>query len=185
MSSVCKGSIQTCVWHKTNVVAPLNDKFYDAFEFITVAYGSKASECPSPAQFVLGGINDFVKSEASTINVIREHAVEHKLCYTTADKLVVSPYQKPVRLLKKLIVMFSHEGDWILDGCAGAGSTMVAAATMGRNVLSVDIDPRCCQFMSLRLSRWTICHQKQRNWARSLLLMRRSLSAKRLCWGRM
>lgn len=48
--------------------------------------------------------------------------------------------------------MFSKEGDWILDGCVGSGSGMVAAAIFVRNVLSVDIDLRCCQFMVLRIN---------------------------------
>lgn len=135
-----------------NVHASSTDRVYDAFEFITVASGSRSADCPNPGQFVLGGsAASALPSSTSSggLNVFREPAVEHKLCYSTADKLVVSPYQKPIRLLKRLIGMFSKEGDRV-DGCAGSGSTMVAAATLGRNVLAVDIDPRCCQFMHLR-----------------------------------
>lgn len=154
---VCKGHLSTCVWHKTNVqTMPLaNDKLTDAFEFITVGCGSKSADCPNLGQFILGGSTactpDLISSSGS-INVFREHAVEHKLCYLTADSTVISPYQKPIRLLKRLIGIFNMKEDWILDGYAGSGSTMVAAATLGRNVLSIDIDPRSCQFMHLRIN---------------------------------
>ena len=43
-------------------------------------------------------------------------AVTRKLRHvTTTERGLVNPYQKPQRLMMRLIEMFSSEGDWICD----------------------------------------------------------------------
>lgn len=49
------------------------------------------------------------------------------------------PTQKPVKLLKKLIEIFSDEGDVIIDPCAGSGSTLVAAIELNRKAYGFEI----------------------------------------------
>lgn len=168
LMSTCKGHVSTCVWHKTNVVASTVDKVYNAADFFTIACGSKVPGCvplpltlsagasvsPSGVTTVGASVSSSVASvsSAGVTNVFLEPAVEMKLCYTTADDMVVSPYQKPVRLMKRLISLFSEEGDWVIDGCSGSGSTLVAATLLDRNVIAVDVDPRCTQYIDLRIS---------------------------------
>lgn len=43
------------------------------------------------------------------------------------------PTQKPVTLLKRLIRIFTDEGDVVIDPCAGSGSTLRAARETGRS----------------------------------------------------
>ena len=45
----------------------------------------------------------------------------------------IHPAQKPVNLLKRLIEIFTDEGDVVIDPCAGSGTTLRAAAELGRN----------------------------------------------------
>lgn len=45
----------------------------------------------------------------------------------------IHPTQKPVSLLKQLIEIFTDEGDTVIDPVAGSGSTLRAAAEIGRN----------------------------------------------------
>ncbi len=45
----------------------------------------------------------------------------------------IHPTQKPVNLLKRLIEIFTDPGDVVIDPCAGSGSTLRAAAELGRN----------------------------------------------------
>lgn len=45
----------------------------------------------------------------------------------------IHPTQKPVNVLKKLIEVFTDEGDVVIDPCAGSGSTLQAAYELGRN----------------------------------------------------
>jgi site-specific DNA-methyltransferase (adenine-specific) len=51
------------------------------------------------------------------------------------DKSVpkVHPTQKPVRVLQRLIEIFTDEGDVVIDPCAGSGTTLRAARALGRH----------------------------------------------------
>lgn len=49
------------------------------------------------------------------------------------------PTQKPISLLKKLIKIFTDEGDVVIDPCAGSGSTLVAALELNRNAYGFEI----------------------------------------------
>ena len=45
----------------------------------------------------------------------------------------IHPTQKPVSVLKRLIEIFTDEGDTVIDPCAGSGSTLQAAHELGRH----------------------------------------------------
>lgn len=51
----------------------------------------------------------------------------------------IHPTQKPVGLLKRLIEIFTDEGDVVIDPCAGSGSTLVAAIEMNRKTYGFEI----------------------------------------------
>jgi len=51
------------------------------------------------------------------------------------------PTEKPVELLKVLILQSSEEGQLVVDPFFGSGSTMVAAEELGRNFKGTDISP--------------------------------------------
>lgn len=51
----------------------------------------------------------------------------------------IHPAQKPVGVLKKLIEIFTDEGDVVIDPCAGSGSTLRAAAELGRSAYGFEI----------------------------------------------
>jgi DNA modification methylase len=50
------------------------------------------------------------------------------------------PTQKPLELLKRLILMSTDKNGWILDPVAGSGTTAVAALQLERNVILIDIN---------------------------------------------
>jgi site-specific DNA-methyltransferase (adenine-specific) len=52
----------------------------------------------------------------------------------------IHPAQKPVALLKRLIEIFTDPGDVVIDPCCGSGSTLRAAAELGRNAYGFEID---------------------------------------------
>lgn len=52
--------------------------------------------------------------------------------------------QKPVRLLKRLIELFTDPGDVVIDPCAGSGSTLRAAFEIGRPSYGFEILKECC-----------------------------------------
>lgn len=51
----------------------------------------------------------------------------------------IHPTQKPVNLLKKLIEIFTDEGDVVIDPVAGSGSTLRVCAELNRNCYGFEI----------------------------------------------
>lgn len=51
----------------------------------------------------------------------------------------IHPTQKPVNLLKKLIEIFTDEGDVVIDPVAGSGSTLRACAELNRSCYGFEI----------------------------------------------
>lgn len=54
----------------------------------------------------------------------------------------IAPTQKPIPLLKHLISIFTDVDDVVIDPCAGSGSTLVAAASLGRKSYGLEISKR-------------------------------------------
>jgi site-specific DNA-methyltransferase (adenine-specific) len=60
-----------------------------------------------------------------------------------------APY--PVELAYRLVRMFSFWGDTVLDPFCGTGTTLLAAATAGRNSIGFEVDPTYCDIAMRRL----------------------------------
>ena len=58
---------------------------------------------------------------------------------TSKEYAKIHPTQKPVSVLKKLIEIFTDEGDVVIDPVAGSGSTLRACAELGRNAYGFEI----------------------------------------------
>lgn len=54
----------------------------------------------------------------------------------------IHPTQKPVGVLKKLIEVFTDEGDVVIDPCAGSGSTLQAAYELGRRAYGFETNTK-------------------------------------------
>ncbi|MCH8291563.1 site-specific DNA-methyltransferase [Candidatus Poribacteria bacterium] len=61
------------------------------------------------------------------------------------------PTQKPEKLLAKIILASSREGDLVLDPFAGVGTTGVVAKKLKRNFVMVEIDEEYCLYALKRL----------------------------------
>ena len=53
--------------------------------------------------------------------------------------LKIHPAQKPAKLLKQLIKIFTDEGDVVIDPCAGSGSTLRACQELDRNCYGFEV----------------------------------------------
>lgn len=51
----------------------------------------------------------------------------------------IHPTQKPVKLIEKLIRIFTDEGEIVIDPCCGSGSTLIAAANLNRKGIGFEI----------------------------------------------
>jgi site-specific DNA-methyltransferase (adenine-specific) len=54
----------------------------------------------------------------------------------------IHPTQKPVNILKKLIEIFTDEGDVVIDPCAGSASTLQAAYELGRKAYGFEVSKK-------------------------------------------
>lgn len=63
------------------------------------------------------------------------------------------PTQKPEKLIAKLILASSDEGDMILDPFLGSGTTSVVAKKLGRGYVGIEKNPTYCSWAEERLER--------------------------------
>ncbi len=59
------------------------------------------------------------------------------------------PTQKPLRLLYRIILASTNEGDMVLDPFSGSGTTGIAANLLGRKYIGIEQDEQFCE-LSLR-----------------------------------
>lgn len=106
-------------WLKTNPV-PINSK---------INYLSNAREIA-----VLG-----IKKSKPTFNSSYDNGLyQYPICH---DKGRFHPTQKPLELIKELIIKHSNEGDIVLDCFSGSGTTGVAAIQTKRQFIGCEINP--------------------------------------------
>lgn len=63
----------------------------------------------------------------------------------------IHPTQKPVRVLKELIKIFTDEGDVVIDPVAGSGSTLRACAELNRSGYGFEIKKDFCKKASEKM----------------------------------
>jgi len=86
------------------------------------------------------GYNRFVKYPRSVIKINRDTL-----------KGSMHPTQKPVALFEYLIKTYTHEGDLVLDNCAGSGTTGVACKNTNRNCILIEQDEKYCDIIKERV----------------------------------
>lgn len=72
--------------------------------------------------------------------------------YWSMPENTAHPTQKPEKLLAKLILASSNEGDLVFDPFLGSGSTSVTAKKLGRHYLGIEQNPLYCVWAEKRLA---------------------------------
>ncbi|ELB04583.1 MULTISPECIES: DNA methyltransferase [Enterococcus] len=62
------------------------------------------------------------------------------------------PATFPISMASKLITLFSHEGELVIDPFSGAGTTLLAAQDLNRNAVGFDINKKYCEVAETRIS---------------------------------
>ncbi len=58
---------------------------------------------------------------------------------------------KPVWLMRAIVRDYTRPGDLVVDPCAGAGTTLIAAEEEGRRAIGAEIDPEAYEIAAARL----------------------------------
>ena len=69
----------------------------------------------------------------------------------TEDAATPHGTQKPVETMRRPIVNNSERGDLVYEPFAGSGTTLIAAETVGRTCLAMEVDPAYCDVV---VERW-------------------------------
>ncbi len=75
----------------------------------------------------------------------------HSIVGTNSKERTGYPTQKPLALLKRVVLASSHPGDTVLDFFAGSGTTGAACQELGRNFILVDDNPEAISVIKERL----------------------------------
>jgi len=71
------------------------------------------------------------------------------------------PATFPISLAKKLIELFTHQGELVLDPFVGSGTTLIAANDLNRNCVGFDLQAQYVELCSRRLSQANMFNKTQ------------------------
>ncbi len=62
------------------------------------------------------------------------------------------PTEKPIDIIKKMVLSFSDENNLVLDSYLGSGTTAIAAKHLHRKFIGIEISPKYCEISRQRLA---------------------------------
>lgn len=100
------------------------------------------------------------RATTSVINRLMKHSITisngerypKNLIYFTRDKERIHPTQKPIDLLRYLVLTHTNEGDLVLDNCMGIGSTIMACIKEKRHYIGMELDEKWFDIASKRIN---------------------------------
>ncbi len=117
-------------WHYKNLTLGGNGDFAYDYEPIFVMKKGKAKLISGKHSCVL----EYTKPQSNFKN----------------DKLV-HPAQKPLKLIKQLVMISSAENDLVLDCFAGSGTTLVACEELNRRWIGIELNEEYCEIAKRRI----------------------------------
>ena len=125
-------------WYKPNASPNLSCRFFTAsHETLIWARKDKTGKHTFNYKEMKGGnwhLEDFIKK------VDKQMRSVWSITTPKAKEKIFGkhPTQKPIELLKRIVIASSKKGDWILDPFAGSSTTGIAAYELGRRFIGID-----------------------------------------------
>ncbi|NTU66885.1 MAG: site-specific DNA-methyltransferase [Candidatus Moranbacteria bacterium] len=88
------------------------------------------------------GVHEFRKSQDKSV-----------LFCPKPNKSALHPTQKPLSLMRRLILNSTSIGDVVYEPCAGSGSTGIACEQTKRKCIMIELDPEYCRTIIERFSK--------------------------------
>lgn len=95
---------------------------------------------------------EFLK-EKNNLCTFNNGTIKSDVLYGKLEEKRVHPTQKPVSLLRQLILAYSNEGETVLDNCMGSGSTGIACIHTGRRFIGMELDRHYYDVAKRRIER--------------------------------
>lgn len=116
-----------------------NPTLRDVHEYVIVASKGPFSRVRSGVDTI--SKEDFLEATVSIWDILPESA-----------RRVGHPAPFPIELPRRLIELYTFDGDLVLDPFLGSGSTAVAAVISGRHYVGYETDPRYVEMAERRIS---------------------------------
>lgn len=134
-----KKNVDLLVWHKTNVIPTINNKYLSDIEYIFFARDRGVK--------VYGSYETLSKYIETPVN--------------KTDKIrYMHPTIKPLIIIKKLIINSSCENDIVLDCFSGSGTTAIASQELKRHYICFEKDLSYFKISQNRLNKMNVYGQQ-------------------------
>jgi site-specific DNA-methyltransferase (adenine-specific) len=139
------------VWYKPNAAPNLSGRNFAA-SHETLIWASKSRDAKHVFNYAL--MKTYDESGDSLKNVGKQMRDVWAIpsAPLREKKLGRHPTQKPLELMKRLLLACTNEGDVVLDPFVGSGTTGVAAVTLNRTFIGIDIDPQYMELATKRIN---------------------------------
>lgn len=118
-------------------------------------YNSGVESASKGAEYTRGGGQCYARSiRRSGERKPKRNFPTTILEYASIQKQRVAS-EKPLELVRKLVRMYSNEGDVVLDPCIGSGTTIVACRLEGRNYIGFEKNEENYKIASVRIAEFT------------------------------
>ena len=142
---------RTIIWEKENVHG--GGDFLLAHEYILYAKKGKPIFNNIGRKATSNALMQVDKDMAKDKSVWKSKGFNN-----TCNEYVGHPTQKPLQIIRKMILNSTNEGDIILDIFAGSGTTLVACKQLNRRWVGIEVNPDYVSLINKRLKQNNIHH---------------------------
>lgn len=121
------------IWDKTARGPGMGWRFRRDHEMVMVAHRS-------------GGRLSWANPDVATSNIVR----------TMPPRVRQHPNEKPLDMVGHFVNLTTVAGELVLDPFMGSGTTLVAAKSLGRRAIGIELDERYCEIAARRCSQETL-----------------------------